>query len=228
MPHDRLADIPEPTGRLVHDRNYSVRSYRESETSLRIRGRVHDQKPPGLYIEHDPEPMSIHLMVVDLVVAYPSLEITGAEVMMEVTPHAGCTSIEPAYGDLVGLSIARGFSRQVRELFGGPRGCTHVGALLNAMAPVAIQSMWSMGILADREGTSVTIGVNDDALSPEEQRIRRMSLNKNTCHVWDEEGETWTKVLEGGEMAIPLWASDRLAELGRDASEWGFSAQDGK
>ncbi len=224
MPHDRLGEIPEPDGPLLHDRNYSVRSYRESDESLRIRGQVHDQKPPGLYIADDPEPMSIHLMVVDLVVGYPTLEIKEAEVLMEVTPHSGCTSIEPAYDKLVGLSIARGFSRQVRELFGGPRGCTHVGALLNAMAPVAIQSMWSMHIFAERQGTAVSIGAGDDSLSAEEQRIRRLSTNKNTCHVWDEDGDLWAQAIAGDEMEVPLWAADRLVEMGRDPAEWRSSS----
>ena len=45
---------------------------------------------------------------------------------------------------LVGLSIARGFTHRVRELFGGPRGCTHTTALLQAMAPIAMQCFWSM------------------------------------------------------------------------------------
>lgn len=224
MPHNRLGDIPEPSGPLLHDRNYSVRSYREGEQTLRIRGEVHDVKPPGLYVADDPEPMSVHLMVVDLVIAYPALEIVEAEVLMEVTPHSGCTTIEPAYDKLIGLSIARGFSRQVRELFGGPRGCTHVGALLNAMAPVAIQSMWSMHIFAAREGTAVSIGPDDEVLSEEEQRIRRMSTNKNTCHVWDEDGELWDRAIAGDELEIPLWAADRLVEMGRDPAEWRTSS----
>jgi hypothetical protein len=44
------------------------------------------------------------------------------------------------------MSIARGFNAKVRELFGSSRGCTHIGALLAAMAPVAIQTGWSMRV----------------------------------------------------------------------------------
>ncbi len=215
LPIDVSDRIPEPTGELIHDRSYSVKAYREGDAALRIRGQVHDQKPPGLYIADDPEPMSVHLMVVDLVVAFPSLEITSAEVVMEVTPHGGCTSIESKYDQLVGISIARGFSRQVKDLFGGPRGCTHVGALLQAMAPVAIQSMWSMS--AVNESASET---PVDLATSRKQREQRMSVNKNTCHIWAEDGEQWGQVLAGEEIEVPLWAANRLIELGRDPQSW--------
>lgn len=173
---------------------------------------IHDQKPPGIIIEDDPEPLSIHQMVVDLIVEFPSLVIASAEVVMEVTPHTGCTSIEPTYRQLVGLSVTRGFSRRVQELFGGPRGCTHVGALLQAMAPVAIQSMWSMRALDE---TPVAIGA-----SVEDQRREAMLFNRNTCHVWADDGELIGIVAAGGEPEPPLWAVERLGQLGRSVEEW--------
>lgn len=204
---------PEPTGALVHHRSYDVRAYRDASDTLRIRGVIHDQKPAGIYIEDDPDPLSIHQMVVDLIVAFPSLEITGAEVVMEITPHRTCTSIEPAYSQLVGISIARGFSRKVRELFGGPRGCTHVGALLQAMAPVAVQSMWSMQAVDE-----TPVSLDPDELV--ERRRQAMLFNTNTCHVWDEHGETVARVKAGEEMEPPLWAIERLTALGRTPDEW--------
>lgn len=205
----------DPDEPLLHQRDYQIRSYRTAEGQLRIRGTVHDQKPPGLIIDGDPEPMSVHQMVVDLVVEFPSLVIAAAEVVMEVTPHDGCTSIEPAYHQLVGLSVTRGFSRKVQDLFGGPRGCTHVGALLQAMAPVAIQSMWSMRAL---EGTPVGLGK-----SAEEQRREAMMFNFNTCHVWDAEGDLAGRVVARGEPDPPRWAIERLTKLGRSVEEWRAS-----
>src|SRR4051812_49539139 len=86
----------------------------------------------------------MHHMQVDLEVAFPSMEIVASTVVFESHPHVLCPSITPHYEKLVGLSIARGFTHKVRELFGGPRGGTHTTALLQAMAPVAIQATWSM------------------------------------------------------------------------------------
>ena len=86
---------------------------------LVIRGAVRGQKPPGLYTPEDVRPLTIHHMLVELRVRFPSMEIVGADVLFETHPHESCPPITDHYGELVGLSIARGFNNKVRELFGG-------------------------------------------------------------------------------------------------------------
>ncbi len=203
---------PEPDGVLLHHRSYDVRAYRLAADRLMLRGIVHDQKPPGIYFADDPDPLSVHHMVVDLTLVFPTLEIVAADVTMNVTPHTNCSRIEPDYQQLVGLSIARGFSRHVKNLFGGPSGCTHVGALLQAMAPVAIQSMWSM---TGGSRASSDAGTDDD-----EGRKRAMAFNLNTCHIWAEDGEQVLSLRRGESLEVPVWAVDRLTQLGRDPEEW--------
>lgn len=145
VPHPEGVD---PDTDLIHERAYVVRAYRKDAHTLLLRGAVRDQKPPGLYVPNDPEPLTVHHMIVDLHIEVPSLEIVQAKAVLQTHPHANCTRIEDHYENLVGLSIARGFTHKVRELFGGPRGCTHTTALLQAMAPVAVQSMWSFRMMA--------------------------------------------------------------------------------
>lgn len=214
-------DVTEPDFPLIHDRTYSVRAYRKSATEMIIRGQIRDQKPPGLYVDHDPDPLTVHHMIVDLEVQFPSLTITNATVVMETHPHNSCTTITEHYEKLVGLSIARGFSRQIRELFGGPRGCTHTTALLQAMAPVAVQSVWSMPSYKDaqkEEGTPVPSPLPSN---PTDEQIReRFAFNINTCHVWSEDGEAITSIKNGEEMEPPLWIIERFEKLGIDRSEW--------
>lgn len=210
------ANVPEPNLPLLHDRTYSVRSYRKSPTQLLIRGHVHDQKPPGIYIETDPDPLTVHHMVLDITVELPQLEIVEAEVVMEVHPHSGCPTITAHYEKLVGLSIARGFTHKVRELFGGPRGCTHTTALLQAMAPVAVQSIWSMQSVAEDE-TAVSSPLPSNAT--DEQIRQRFLHNLNTCHVWSEDGEMIASIKRGEEVEPPLWITERLHQLGLDPSE---------
>ncbi len=204
---------PAPDGRLLHQRTYDVESYATDDGRLILRGTIHDQKPAGIYFEDDPDPLSVHLMVVELALAFPSLEIESAEVLMEVTPHKGCSSIEASYQQLVGLSIARGFSRKVKDLFGGPSGCTHIGALLQAMAPVAIQSMWSMRAVDE---TPVALTPDQEA----QQRRQALAFNIDTCHIWARDGEQMAQVEAGGEMEPPVWALERLEKLGRSADDW--------
>lgn len=205
-------DLPE-----IHHRRYDVRSYRQSATELRLRGTVHDEKPPGVTIPGDPEPLTMHHMVVDLVVAFPSLEITAAEVVMETHPHDECTRIEPHYGELVGLSIARGFTHKVRELFGGPRGCTHTTALLQAMAPVAVQSIFTMRSFDD--GSEMV--APPLPLHPTPEQIREhMAFNINSCHVWAEDGDVLERMVNGGEITPPRSIAERLEKLGIGVDEW--------
>lgn len=211
--HEFFDDItPHPDGidpqaDLIHERAYVVRAYRKDDATLWLRGAVRDQKPPGLYIADDPEPLTVHHMILDLHIAIPSLEITWAKVVMEAHPHENCVQIEDHYQKLIGLSIARGFTHKVREVFGGPRGCTHTTALLQAMAPVAVQSMWSIRMASKEPPTS-------------EGRAKAMANNVNTCHIWAEDGEQVAAIRRGEPMDVPVWIKRRFAELGRDPAQW--------
>ncbi|CAN5598067.1 hypothetical protein BH10ACT2_BH10ACT2_00640 [soil metagenome] len=209
-PHPEGVD---PLSDLIHERAYVVRAYKKDDSTLWLRGAIRDQKPPGLYIVDDPEPLTVHHMILDLQIAVPTLEITGANVVMEMHPHSHCRQIEDHYHKLIGLSIARGFTHKVRELFGGPRGCTHTTALLQAMAPVAVQSMWSYRMASAREG-------GGDGFPNTEARSRAMSTNLNTCHIWAEDGEQVAAIRRGEQMEVPVWINKRYAELGRDPADW--------
>lgn len=211
-------NVVEPNLPLLHDRTYSVRSYRKSQTEMLIRGQIQDQKPPGVYLDTDPDPLTVHHMVIDIVVKFPTLEIVDAMVVMETHPHSSCTTITDHYKHLVGLSIARGFTHKIRELFGGPRGCTHTTALLQAMAPVAVQSVWAMRSPTENEGTPVPAPLPKN---PTDEQIReRFAFNINTCHVWSEDGETITAIKAGEELEPPLWIIERMNKLGLDPDTW--------
>lgn len=202
---------------VLHDREYRVRAFRTPEDRLLIRGSVRDQKPPGMYVPDDPEALTMHHMIVELEIDFPSLEIVRAGAVLEVHPHTTCKHIEPHYDRLVGLSIARGFTNRVRELFGGPRGCTHTTALIQAMAPVAVQCFWSMRASnARRAGMDAPFAPTEDASAE-----AAWKYNVGSCHVWDPEGEMVAAVQQGEAVEIPLSIERRMRELRRDAAEWG-------
>jgi hypothetical protein len=207
---------PPPPGDLavLHDREYRVRAHRLADDRLLIQGAIRDQKPPGLYLEDDPEPLTVHHMQLSMEIGFPSLEIVGATVHFETHPNTTCPSIVDHYGELVGLSIARGFTHKVRERFGGPRGCTHTTALLQAMAPVAMQCFWSMKAASARdEGEPSPIA--SGAIEDDESWKRIVG----TCHVWDPDGEA-VKALEAGTFpSIPVFLRRRLDQLGRETPE---------
>jgi len=200
---------------LIHTRAYETLVYRDGDSHVIVRGAVSDKKPPGLFIPDDPEPLEIHHMIVELRVEVPSLTIVDASVDFVVHPNETCPHIVEHYRELIGLSIARGFSKKVRELFGGPRGCTHTTALLLSMGPPVVQSMWSLSVMNARSADRPA------AEAMRQRRIESAERNINTCHVWKEDGE-WVELVRKGEItgAPPMQVSKRLEELGRDPSNW--------
>lgn len=192
----------------LHTRNYDVLAFRKDASTLLLRGEVRDVKPPGLYIDDDPDPLTVHHMVIELSVTIADLVIVEASARMETHPQTTCPDVMPAYEQIVGLSIARGFNAKVRQLFGGPLGCTHTTALLVAMAPVALQSAWSLNML-NRQGEDGP-RVFDPAAR---EAVIRSSLN--TCHIWAEGSVHHLEVRDQADFppAIPMQV--RLRELGR-------------
>lgn len=213
----------------LHQRAYEIEAFLEDDDHLRLVGVLRDVKPDGLWGVDDPDPLTIHHMELHLVVRAADLVITAVEVSMHVHPQEQCPLILAAYQQMVGWSIARGFTHKVREHFGGPRACTHIGALVNAMAPVAIQSLWAFFHLRAAaagtagEVTAAAVG-GDSGLSAEDRQAAmrlEMERNRDTCHVWASDGPMFELLDSGAEfVGEPLWAEARLAKLGIDADEW--------
>jgi hypothetical protein len=205
---DDLVDAP-----LIHQRTYDIAVHRSGPEELLVRATVLDRKPPGLYVVDDPDPLDIHHMAIELRVSLPDLTIHDASLRMLTHPHQSCPGIELHYRNLIGMSIARGYSRAVKETFGGPRGCTHTTALLIALGPAVVQATWSVGV-ADSRGKEA----GGDFASV---RAGKVEANVNTCHVWDEEGEHVLAIRRGDVgHAPPLPVMERLERLGRSPDEW--------
>ena len=204
-----LPTPPDGAVPVLHDREYRVESFLLENGNLLINGALRDQKPPGLFVPGDPDPLTMHHMQVGLEISFPDRMIVAVHTHFEAYPHSGCPSIIDHYDSLIGLSIARGFTHKVRELFGGPRGCSHTTALLQAMAPIAMQSSKSIeAIRAEREGRP-----NPIVVRPAGQG-KNWEYLLNTCHVWVEGGERHSAIDEGGMQTIPV--DVRLKELGLD------------
>jgi hypothetical protein len=193
---------------LLHDREYCVRAYRLAPDRIRLVAGVREQKPPGLYIADDPDPLTVHHMQLALDVSFPELAIVGVTTRFESFPRDECPTIVPRYDELIGISIARGFTHRVRELFGGPRGCTHTTALLQAMAPVAVQCFWSMASIDARHSDA------PGPFDPERASEQAMGMLVNTCHAWAEDGPAIAARRAGMPEPIPVFMRERLRARG--------------
>lgn len=215
-PHTTESLLPQETElEQLHTRQYEVKTYRIDAEHMLVRGAIRDTKPAGLYVIDDDQPLVIHDMLVELTVCITDYQIIDASAQFLSHPNENCPQITEHYKQLIGLNVARGFNRSVRELFGGPRGCAHTTALLQAMGPAVHQSLWSMSVLAARTGGRPP-GSGDAA-----DFDRMLTGNLNTCHIWDENGQH-VQLIRKGEYTRrpPMQVSQRLVELGRDPEDW--------
>ena len=151
--------------------------------SLEIVGRIRDERP---WAEGTDAVAEVHDMELRVTVEVDDLVITAASAHMGTFPHAECPVIEPAFAGLVGLSVARGYTREVQSRFGGPRGCTHLEQLARCLGPVVIQSVTS------RRATSVQRGESPDLLTGTSS-----PWALDTCHIWAQDGPAVQKLAAG-------------------------------
>jgi hypothetical protein len=166
----------------VHRRTIEFEAFDEGD-SLSVTGRLRDERPWAAgtdRVEH------VHDMDLALTVRKEDLTITQAVATMGRFPHAECPAITGAFDGLVGLSISRGYTREVTERFGGARGCTHLEQLARTVGPVVIQAMTSCRA-RDRDWQHL-----DAAPS-----ARPTLFPRNTCHIWVEGGVAEQKLTAG-------------------------------
>jgi hypothetical protein len=167
-------------GRAVHVRSIRMESVKVSATELDVTGHLVDERPDGGGNWFGlPTGAIIHDMTLTMRIRYPDLVITRMSGGMASRPYTICTdALEPLQG-LVGLSLARGFTRAVNERMGRQQGCAHLTALVQAMAPVVKQAVG--GAFRD------------------EREIPRADdmWFVNTCQAWRENGPLHTRLLAG-------------------------------
>ena len=131
-----------PTRRLVHTRSISADVHVRDDGLWDIEAELIDTKgkdfqlATGLRKQGEP----IHHMRVTITIdeRFNVVEAKGESLR---APYMGqCESIEPAYGQLVGLNLLKGFRQAVRERLGGTRGCTHMTELTNVLPTAAVQA----------------------------------------------------------------------------------------
>jgi hypothetical protein len=171
-----MSDVPPP----LHVRTIRVEAVEDGDDSLLVTGTLVDERPRGgeKWFGVD-GPRVIHQMQLGVRVRHPDLVITEVTGGMEAHPYRICPEAVPPLQRLVGVSVARGFTRTVNDRLGRERGCAHLTALIHAMAPVVKQA-------AGVAFQAVDVGVGDQDL-----------WVVNTCHAWREDGPLHRLVREG-------------------------------
>jgi hypothetical protein len=143
-------------------------------------------------------------MELGIVVNRADLVIADAQATMHAFPHAECTSIEPVFADLIGLSVSRGYTSAVQDRFGRQRGCSHLEFLARALGPVVIQSITSSAAHRRHLGDGTEV-MGEGGLN----------FLTNTCHVWAEGGPGLEKLSLGWRPAHGEYPAPSAVEIRR-------------
>ena len=169
----------------LHRRSISYEAY-DAGDDLVVVGRLTDARPWAVGTD---AVVTVHDMELRVRVRTTDLTILGATAVMHAFPHTECPGIEPAFAGLVGLSVVRGYTREVQARFGGPRGCTHLEHLARSLGPVVIQAVTSQRALA------VARGESEDLLS--DGAGTGSPWARDSCHIWAEGGIADQKLAAG-------------------------------
>ena len=179
--------LPEPAAReAVHTRSILCRSFRRDDGLLDIDGRFIDTRPfayDSVFRGRCQAGSALHNMQLRLTIARDR-SIAALVSAMPSTPYEGCAGVNPNFQRLVGLSIAKGFRKAMREKIGGVEGCTHILALLDAMSAAAVQAFASAAYAPKKPG------------QPEPVRIWKLDALVDTCFSYRREGEVMKRLLQ--------------------------------
>lgn len=192
------ASSPDSPPVPLHVRSIEYQAFDEGD-QLTIVGRLRDTRP---WAEDGSAVHRLHDMELRVTVRLPDLTITESDAVMHVFPHSECPGIVAAFRALAGLQVGRGYTREVQNRFGGPKGCTHLEHLARSLGPVVIQSVTSRRALATSRGEPqevVTEGGNPWV--------------RNTCHIWAEGGVGEQKLAVGWRPGIGGYPSPPLEEI---------------
>jgi hypothetical protein len=152
-------------------------------------------------------PRELHRMELAIVVRRADLTITDAVADMKTFPHAECTDIEPKFAELVGLSVARGYTSAVQERFGRERGCSHLEFLARAIGPAVVQATTSAAAQQFERGDSYPGGE------------RTLTFLANTCHVFIDDGPGVQKIAAGWRPGMFGYPAPTVIEIRRRIAE---------
>ena len=115
----RADGLWEIEGRLTDTKSYDFDS--------RVRGRLRASE-------------KVHLMRMRLTLD-DDFVVREVHVSLDEYPYPACLGIAPDYQQLVGLRVGPAWSSEVREMFGGVKGCLRIIELADNLADTAFQTM---------------------------------------------------------------------------------------
>ena len=162
----------------IHNRNVHCEGYLREDGLWDIEGHLRDTKTYSFKSDHRGEVKAgtaIHDMTIRLTLD-DNLNIKDVITIMKSHPYNICPEITPNFKNLIGLTIGKGFRKNVYAKVGGIKGCTHLVELLFPIATTAFQTIYSYKMNKNKSRKNS----NTPSLI-------------NSCHSWSENNEVIKK-----------------------------------
>jgi hypothetical protein len=145
---------PVPRRALRHTRAIAVQAYARDDGLWDLDARITDVKENNTVLASGPRPggTALHDLSLRLTVDL-HLNIVDAEAVSDAVPYPGfCNTIGPAYKELIGLNLMKGFRHELKQRLSGIAGCTHLTELAQILPTAAVQAfaneVWATNDLA--------------------------------------------------------------------------------
>lgn len=133
-----------PHRKELHHRQINMRVFQREDGLYDVEGQVVDTKshplrrvmadedtPPGTPV-HD---IRVRLTIDDGMLVHDVIASS------DITPFPVCKEATATLSPLIGMRIAAGWNKRVRQALGGAASCTHIAELMGPMATTAIQGL---------------------------------------------------------------------------------------
>jgi hypothetical protein len=176
-----------------HTRKIKIQTRRASKNQIQVRAELKDSRPTGrLFFK--PKAL-IHHMVVRLTIN-TQLIIEKAEFATLKGPYLECVNHAVSPDKLVGLSLQKGFTKNVMDLYGGVNGCSHILTLLTNLAPAVRQGLVFTVVFPEEEKS-----MTPDSIVPTVQKMGKFI--EDTCQVWRTDSEVQKDLKQGRLRDLP-------------------------
>jgi hypothetical protein len=162
----------------IHTRDIQLSTYPHSDSQVIIHGILKDQRYIRVFdITGDvKQPGIIHHMDVKLMVSSNPLMIEDAQAKMLHVPMDECKKTLDAIEKLKGIKIQSGFSKNIRNIMGGNKGCTHLCQLIIVMAQEIVH-----GWMTQKRKDKSPVPKDIDSLDEKKFLI-------DSCRMWTKNG----------------------------------------
>ncbi|MFZ1891147.1 MAG: DUF2889 domain-containing protein [Formosimonas sp.] len=142
--NSRIKGLKAPVARrLEHRRAFTYEVFEREDGLWDIDAQMQDHKTHDITVANQPRRVgeALHDMVLRLTFDN-RLTIVEVEALTQVSPYGAlCAAINPAYQNMIGLNVLKGFRTGLKERFANVKGCTHITELANTLPTVAIQGI---------------------------------------------------------------------------------------